>query len=318
MAFQKAVKARAKGRISLAGPSGSGKTYTALSIAKHMGGKIAVLDTEHGSASKYADLFDFDVMELESPYHPDKYVQAIQDAGKAGYDVLIIDSLSHAWFGKGGLLELVDQFAKKNGGGNSYAGWKDATPIQNRMIEAMLSSSPHLIVTMRSKQEYVLEQNDKGKTVPRKVGMAPIQRDGMEYEFDVFAELDLDHNLMVSKSRCPQLDGAFMNKAGKEFAETFTSWLTGADPVTVPKAKLPGEGPDASEFQGKEGEYPLPEILHKDGKSLLSHLDAQALSKLIDWCEGKPVHSELRKAAETYVLKAETDAVTGKDLFDDK
>jgi hypothetical protein len=287
MAFQKAIKARAKGRVSLAGPSGSGKTYTALSIAKHMGGKIAVLDTEHGSASKYADLFDFDVMELEAPYHPDKYVQAIQDAGKAGYDVLIIDSLSHAWFGKGGLLELVDQFAKKNGGGNSYAGWKDATPIQNRMIEAMLSSSPHLIVTMRSKQEYVLEQNDKGKTVPRKVGMAPIQRDGMEYEFDVFAELDLDHNLMVSKSRCPQLDGAFINKAGKEFADTFTNWLTGADPVSVPKAGMPGAAspalppaleaiaePLASDYEGKYSEYPITFGKHK-GKTLKSFTEEQ-------------------------------------------
>lgn len=296
MSFQKAVKAKAKGRVSLAGPSGSGKTYTALSIATHMGGRIAVLDTEHGSASKYADLFDFDVLEMDAPFHPDKYIKAIQDAAQGGYDILIIDSLSHAWFGKGGLLELVDQFAKKNGGGNSYAGWKDATPIQNRMIEAMLAAPLHLIATMRSKQEYVLTENDKGKLVPRKVGMAPIQRDGMEYEFDVFAELDLDHNLNVSKSRCPQLDGAFINKAGKEFAEPFTAWLTGAEPVSVPKVpdvapKAPGAGaaspeyPSFIEYIGREKEYP---ILHgaNAGKTV-----------------GELSYADLKKGKESQALK---------------
>ena len=150
--FQKAVKRNAKLRLSIQGPSGSGKTYTALSIATNLNaGKVAVVDTEHGSASKYADLFDFDVMELKAPYHPDNYVNAIAEAAKAGYGVVVLDSLTHAWKGEGGILELVTEIAKRKYGGNAYAAWNDATPIQKRLIESIVGSSIHVIATMRSK-----------------------------------------------------------------------------------------------------------------------------------------------------------------------
>lgn len=222
--FKKASKKQARARIGIIGPAGSGKTYTALKLATHLGGKIAVIDTENGSASKYADEFEFDVCELDN-YDPRNYIKAIQAAGNAGYDVLIIDSLSHAWAGEGGALEMADKFKVKYRG-NKFAAWGDVTPIQNQLVQTMLSCPMHLIATMRSKMEYIQTKNDKGETEIKKVGMAPIQRDGMEYEFDIVGDMDLDHNFIVSKTRCRALDGAIINKPGDELAKTIKDWLT--------------------------------------------------------------------------------------------
>lgn len=227
--FKRAVKSQAKARIGLIGPSGSGKTYTALLLAQTMGQRIAVIDTEHGSASKYADEFQFDTLELAN-FHPQNYIDGIKAAGQAGYDVIIIDSLSHAWAGSGGALELADKGALKYSG-NRFAAWRDVTPLHNQLIEAMLSSPAHVIATMRSKMEYIQTQDSKGKTIIRKVGMAPIQRDGMEYEFDIVGDLDIDHNLIISKTRCRALDGVVINKPGKELAETVKAWLSDGEPL---------------------------------------------------------------------------------------
>lgn len=222
--FRKAVKSQAKARIGIIGPSGSGKTYTALKIASVLGKKIAVIDTEHGSASKYADEFEFDVCELNN-YDPRHYIKAIQVAGQAGYDVIVIDSLSHAWAGEGGALELADQMKAKYGG-NKWAAWSEVTPIHNKLVQSMLRSPAHLIATLRSKMEYIQTEDEKGKAVIKKVGMAPIQRDGMEYEFDIVADMDLEHNFIVSKTRCRALDGTIINKPGEELAKTILGWLT--------------------------------------------------------------------------------------------
>lgn len=229
MAFRKATKKQARLRLALIGPSGSGKTYTALTIATHLGGRIAVIDTERGSASKYADLFSFDVQEL-STFHPQRYIEAITEAQAAGYDVLVIDSLSHAWMGKDGALELVDRAAKRNPSGNSFAAWRDVTPLHNALVNAMLAARLHIIVTLRSKMEYVQERDDKGKTVIRKVGLQPVQRDGLEYEFDVVGDLDQDNTLVVTKTRCSALTGAVSPKPGRELASTLDAWLQG-EPV---------------------------------------------------------------------------------------
>lgn len=234
MAFVKAVKVSAKIRMALAGPSGSGKTYTALTLATALadGQPVAVIDTERGSASKYSDLFSFDVMELDS-FHPDTFTAGIQEAAAAGYAVLVIDSLSHAWNGTGGLLEIVESIAKRSKSNSSFNAWGEATPIQNRMIEAITRSKMHIIVTMRSKQEYILETNSNGKTVPRKVGMAPVQRGDLEYEFDIFGEMDYDNNLIIQKSRCPALSGAVIGKPDSQVADVLKSWLSGV-PVPMP------------------------------------------------------------------------------------
>ncbi len=231
--FQKAVKSKAKGRLGLIGPSGAGKTYTALLVATHMGGRIALIDTEHGSASKYADEFEFDTLCLNN-FNPKNYIEAIKSAGAAGYDVLIIDSLSHAWMGTDGALELADKNAAKYGG-NRFAAWRDVTPLHNQLIEAILSSPCHVIATMRSKMEYIQTTDEKGKTVIRKVGMAPIQRDGMEYEFDVVGDMDTAHNFVVSKTRCKALDGAIIECPGKELADTFMAWLSDGAEAPPPK-----------------------------------------------------------------------------------
>ena len=154
-------------------------------------------------------------------------------AESAGYDVLVIDSLSHAWMGKEGALEQVDRAAKRSQSNNTYTAWRDVTPMHNALIDAMLQSPCHVIVTMRAKTEYVLEENERGKKVPRKVGMAPVQRDGMEYEFDVVADMTPENDFVVSKSRCPAMHGAVISKPGKDVADTLRGWLSDGNPEPV-------------------------------------------------------------------------------------
>lgn len=241
MAFQKATKKQAKGRMAIDGPSGSGKTFTALRVAKALApnGRIAVIDTERGSASKYADLFEFDVCEIADDFHPHHYIAALKDAEAAGYEVVIIDSLSHAWEGAGGVLELTDKAAARSKAGNSYTAWRETTPIHNQLINAMLQSRCHLIVTMRSKTEYVLQEDDRGKKIPKKIGMAPVQRAGMEYEFDVVVDMDLDHRGIVAKTRCNKLKDAVFTEPGEnDLGKTFAAWLSDGSAETLSKADL--------------------------------------------------------------------------------
>lgn len=236
--FKKATRKQARARIAFDGVSGSGKTYTSLRLAFALAnanggnGRVAVVDTERGSASLYAGLapdgipFDFDVLELQD-FAPTKFERAIQEAGKEGYAVIVVDSLSHAWEGKGGALDQVD--AKS---GNKFSAWKDVTPQHRGMIDAILQSPCHVICTMRSKTEYVLEPDDRGRMVPRKVGMAPVQRAGMEYEFTFYASIDSNHMLSVTKSRCPAIADCKTPKADAAFFQPFIEWLYEGDAAT--------------------------------------------------------------------------------------
>lgn len=240
--FQKATRQRSKLRLTIDGPAGSGKTYTALRFAHSLaaGGRIALIDTERGSASKYVDdapdgvPWDFDVAEM-TEFSPEKYTELINMAGKHGYSVLVIDSLSHAWEGKGGALEIKDR-----AGGNQWSAWRQVTPIHGRMVDAILQSPCHVITTMRSRMEYVQEEVEEGghkKTVIRKVGMSPIQRPGMEYEFDIVCDMDWAHILSVSKSRCSAVADMRMEKPGPGFMGPVLEWL---DSSTVrPAAAAP-------------------------------------------------------------------------------
>jgi hypothetical protein len=152
MAFRKAERRKARLRLGIAGPSGSGKTYSALLIAFGLGGKVALIDTENGSGDMYPHLGDYDVLTLRAPFTPDKYIEGIREAEKAGYSTVIIDSLSHAWAGEGGLLDQHGKIAD-SGKGNSYTAWRSITPKHNALVEAMLQSSCHVIATMRTKTE---------------------------------------------------------------------------------------------------------------------------------------------------------------------
>jgi hypothetical protein len=232
--FAKAVKSKSKLRLALIGPSGSGKTYSALAIASSLADKVALLDTERGSASKYADLFTFDVAELTS-FEPERYVAAIEQAAYAGYGAMVIDSLSHAWVGKGGILEFVDNKAKASNSGSSFGVWRDATPKHNALVDAILGAPLHVLVTMRAKMDYVQERDDRGKTVIRKVGLQPVQRDGLEYEFDVIAEMTADHQMIVSKSRYSGLSGRVIDKPGAEVGSELRQWLEDGIEATTSK-----------------------------------------------------------------------------------
>ncbi len=240
LSFQRASKKSARLRMALIGVAGSGKTYTALSIAQHLGKRVAVLDTERGSASKYSDLFEFDVLEPEN-FSPKTYIDAIEAAAEAGYDVIVLDSLSHAWTGQGGALEMVDKAARRSQTSNTFGAWRDVTPLHNAMVDAMIGAKIHIIATMRAKTEYVQERDKNGKTTVRKVGMAPVQRDGLEYEFDVVADLDQDNNFIVGKTRCSAIAGMVVNKAGREVATKLNAWLSdgGAPSETVPAKAAP-------------------------------------------------------------------------------
>lgn len=201
MQFAKAQRKKSRLRLAITGPSGSGKTYGALLIAKGIGGKIAVIDTENGSASLYADLADFDVLELKPPYTPEKFIDAIAAAEGAGYETLIIDSITHEWSGKGGCLELVDEIARAKFKGNSWSAWNDVTPRHRAFLDAILRSPMHVIATMRSKTETAqTEENGRKKVV--KLGMKAEQRDGAEYEFTTVLDLVHDgHFAVASKDR---------------------------------------------------------------------------------------------------------------------
>jgi len=222
MEIKKAQRMKAKLRMGIAAPSGAGKTYSALLLAFGIGGKVGLIDTEHGSGHLYAHLGEYDVISIEAPYTVAKYTQAIAAFEQAGYNTIIIDSLSHAWAGDGGLLDKQGKMADR--GTNSFAAWRTITPEHNALVDAMLKSPAHIIATMRAKQDYVLETNDKGKQQPKKVGLAPVQREGMEYEFTVMLDVDMNHIASASKDRTSLFDGRFF-KISQETGKELLTWL---------------------------------------------------------------------------------------------
>ncbi|MBF0380585.1 MAG: AAA family ATPase [Magnetococcales bacterium] len=208
--FRKAERKQSKLRLALCGTAGSGKSYSAILIAKGLcsrdGDKIAIIDTENGSSELYSDLVDFDVAQLKPPYTPQRYIDLINGAEKAGYSTLIIDSLSHAWQRAGGILEMHDKAT--TGKTNSFAAWGVVTPLHNALVEAILNSPLHIIATMRTKTGYeIVSQN--GRTKVNKLGLAPVQRENMEYEFTVVLDLiSNSHTANASKDRT----GLFANQ----------------------------------------------------------------------------------------------------------
>jgi len=216
-------------------------------LATELGGPIAVVDTERGSASKYADIFDFDVLELDA-YDPRRLVQMIDTAAQRGYQVLCIDSLSHFWMGKDGELDQVDRMARRMQGNGNFAAWKLVTPMHNQLVDRIIGAPMHVLVSLRAKTEWVLERDEKtGKTASRKVGLAPVMRDGIEYEFDVCGEMDQENSLVITKSRCPKLTGGVFVQPGKEVADILKEWLEGPPPPAVRPTASPTSAPSRSD-----------------------------------------------------------------------
>ena len=232
MKFEKAMRKKARLRLALTGPSGSGKTYSALLVAKGIGGRIAVIDTEKGSASLYSDVAEFDVLELDPPFSPERFIEAISAAEQAGYDSLIIDSITHEWGGVGGCLELVDTIAKTKYRGNSWSAWSDINPRHRAFLDAILRSSMHIIATMRSKTETAqVEENGRKKVA--KLGMKSEQRDGVEYEFTTVLDIGHEtHHAIASKDRTKLFSNADPVVLSEQTGKQLLHWLeSGANPA---------------------------------------------------------------------------------------
>lgn len=232
MMFQKAKKSKAKLRVALAGPPGSGKTESALRMARGLvgpEGKIAVLDTENDSASLYADRYDFDVAPLHAPYTPESYIKGIKSAEEAGYDLLIIDSATHEWKGSGGVLSIHSSVVQSQKNANSYVAWNTVTPRHQAFVDAIVQSKIHIICTMRSKTAYV-QGKKNGKTIIDKVGEAPEQRAGFEYEFTSVLDIrQSDHKAVASKDRSGVFKGQTPILITEQTGQALHEWLNSGE-----------------------------------------------------------------------------------------
>jgi hypothetical protein len=239
--IHRATKRRAKLRLGMSGPAGSGKTYSALLIASGLGGRIGMIDTEHGSGDLYADLLPegYDVLSLTPPYTPSRYIEAIHALEDAGVSTIIVDSLTHAWSGEGGSLDRQGKIADKSG--NSWQAWRQVTPEHNALVEALLQSPCHIIATMRAKTEYVQEKDERtGKQVVRKIGLAPIMRDGIEYEFTTFFELDVQHMAYVGKDRTRLFDNMIF-RPEIETGHQLLGWLDSGEDFPIMRKTMPAD-----------------------------------------------------------------------------
>lgn len=236
--IRKARRSATKLRLLLTGPSGSGKTWGALQIAKGIGGRVVVIDTEEGSSDLYDHLGEFDVIDLRPPFSPEAYIEAITAAEQAGYDVIIVDSVTHCWSGPGGCLEILEDVAKAQFRGNTWSAFSVITPRWRAFVDKLLRSPAHVICSGRSKTE-TAQVEDHGKKKVAKLGMKLEARDGLEYEFTLVLDLIHDgHYATVSKDRTGLFAGdpkPITVETGKRLA----AWLAGGAAVQAPAPQPP-------------------------------------------------------------------------------
>lgn len=236
--FRKAVKFEKPLKLAILGAAGSGKTFTGLmlgaKIAELRGGRMAVIDTERGSASLYADLWDYDILELEPPFTSERFIESVDAAREADYQVLVCDSMTHYWAGAGGILDLVDKLARTKFQGNSYAAWSKGTPRHTAIIDSILGSKMDIIATMRTKTKYIEGENEHGRKAYIKAGVEPVQREGIDYEFDLVLRMNADHEAVIDKGRFPQLDGILLTPPDETLAEKLIEILKGEEGPDVP------------------------------------------------------------------------------------
>lgn len=280
--FQRATRRKSKLRLGVAGPAGSGKTTAALQIAKGLGGKVALLDTERGSASLYSGVFDFDVLDLDPPYAPERFIEAIHVAEKAGYDVLVIDSITHEWNGSGGCCDINEALAQARYKGNTWSAWSETTPRHRAFLDAILQSRLHVIATMRSKTETV--QMDGGRV--KKLGMKTEQREGVDYEFTVVLELDHQtHFATATKDRTRLFKDPV--QVTEDVGIMLRNWLdSGAEPA-----------PDAGSEDAKRREalsVRFAQALHPQAEAGATEEECEAAIAAAVFA----VHLELQRAGE--------------------
>lgn len=230
MELKKATRKQVKLRLGLSAVSGGGKTYSALLLAHGMTNnwsKIAVIDTENGSASLYSDLGEFLTIDLQAPYTPERYIEAIKMCENAGVEVIIIDSITHEWDGKGGIIDISNSMQ-----GNSFTNWGKLTPRHQAFIDSILTSKCHVITCVRRKQEYEMSKDSNGKGVVNKLGLKEITREGFEYEVSVNFTLELNHMATASKDRTKLFMGKPEFIITEATGKALLDWCnSGIDPV---------------------------------------------------------------------------------------
>ena len=262
LTFKKAQREQVRIKVSIAGPAGSGKTMSSLLMAygltraefpniseAEVWDKICLIDTESGSGSLYVGkqvgpttIGAYNTIDLTPPFEPGVFVDAIHMAEEHGMNVIIIDSLSHAWAGSGGALDMQGKIAERSG--NSWTAWRSVTPQHNKLVDAMLQSPAHVIANMRAKMEYQQTTNDAGKKQIKAMGMGVVMREGIEYEFTVSFMLDYDHIANATKDRTTIFDGKYFTidaNTGKQMYQ----WLS-SGAVPAPKAEIPAPAPAPS------------------------------------------------------------------------
>lgn len=240
MQLRKATRQRAKIRLGLSAASGGGKTVSALLIAYGITGdwsKIAVIDTENGSADLYANhtlpngftIGEFQVLPFPGPYPPESYIKAIKACEVEGMEVVIIDSITHEWDGDGGILRIADSIP-----GDNFTKWKVLTPRHQAFIDTILKSPAHIITTVRRKQEYALTKDETtGKNRVEKLGLREITREGFDYELTLNFELDQNHNAWVNKDRTGLFDGKPFFVPSPETGRIIAEWCESGEDITT-------------------------------------------------------------------------------------
>ena len=305
--IRKAQRSNAKLRIGLAGPSGSGKTYSALLLAHGLASweEIAIIDTENGSADLYSDLGAYNVLTLEKPFHPERYVEAINAAISAGMKVIIIDSISHEWSGEGGALQLQEQL------GGRFQDWAKVTPLHNKFVRTIIDSPVHMITTVRSKTDYAMSQ-DGGKSKVQKVGLKPETREGFEYEMTLSFDLNINNMADVSKDRTGLFKGKAPFVINEDTGKALLEWTaSGIDYVNEIKKLLVKKGKTQDPILSTFKVLSLDELTHAQFKQTITKLET-----LPDWTpEMQKAKEEQEKKALEEKQKAEAEA---KRIADEK
>lgn len=310
---RKAEKRQVKLKLCIQGPSGSGKTKGALYLATNLWpeAKILVVDSENESASLYADDFDFDTIPLDPPFESSRYEACIDYAVEHKYDVLIIDSVTHQWDGEGGILRRKEEMDRRPNA-NSWANWAAFTPEHTHFIESIKQSPIHIIATLRSKQEYSADKNDKGKTKIAKMGMAPIQREGFDYEFTIVFDVQMDHKAEISKNRTGLFEGKIVDLSDKKVAEKLRTWLDSGKPIVVPAPQ-----PTLEEVRTKQTPAPVTPIAPAQAAAV------PATAKVEGWkLDGERLHcfvygvqKRQDKKGKDFIAVKHNGTIHGKDMM---